>query len=92
MKKCSGLADTTSKERHSNHKRDFKHHKYLNNTELAKCVWELKDKNIDPIIKWEILNKVYSNPKQNMYILCLTEKPWIINFIHDNNYFNRKSE
>ena len=27
-----------------------------------------------------------------MYILCLTEKFWIINFIHDNNYFNKKSE
>ena len=52
----------------------------------------IKGQKLDPIIKWEILNKVYSNPKQNMYILCLTEKPWIINFIHDNNYFNRKSE
>ena len=57
MKKYIGLADTTFKERHSNHKRDFKHQKYYNCTELAKYVWELKEKNITPIIKWEILSK-----------------------------------
>ena len=86
------LADTTFKERHSNHKGDFKHQKYRNCTELAKYVWELKEENITLIIKWEILIKVYGNPKQNMSILCLTEKLWIINFIHDNNYLNKKSE
>ena len=63
IKKYIGLADTTFKERHSNHKRDFKHQKYRNCTELAKYVWELKEKNIAPIIKWEILSKVYGNPK-----------------------------
>ena len=92
MKKYIHLADTTFKERHSNHKRDFKHQKYHNCRELAKYVRELKEKNIAPITKWEILSNVYDNPKQNMCILCLTEKLWIINFIHDNNYFNKKSE
>ena len=92
IKKYIRLADTTFKERHSNHKRDFKHQKYHNCIELAKYVWELKEKNIAPIIKWEILSNVYDNPEQNMCILCLTEKLWIINFIHDNNYLNKKSE
>ena len=55
-------------------------------------VWELKEKNIAPIIKWEILSKVYGNPKQNICNLCLTEKLWIINFIYDKNYLNKKSE
>ena len=27
-----------------------------------------------------------------MCILCLTEKLWVINFIHDDNYLNEKSE
>ena len=40
MKKYIGPADTTFKDRHSNHKRDFKHQKYRNCTELAKYVWE----------------------------------------------------
>ena len=43
MNKYIGLADTTFKERHSNHKRDFKHQKYRNCTELAKYVSELKE-------------------------------------------------
>ena len=64
MKKYIGLADTTFKGRPSNHKRDFKHQKYRNCTELAKYAWELKEKNIAPIIEWEILSKVYGNPKQ----------------------------
>ena len=42
MKKYIGLADTTFQERHSNHKRDFKHQKYCNCSELDKYVWELK--------------------------------------------------
>ena len=64
MKKYIGLADNTFKERPSNHKRDFKQQKYRNCTELAKHVWELKEKNIAPIIKWGILSKTYGNPKQ----------------------------
>ena len=49
-------------------------------------MWELKEKNTAPIIKWEILRKVDGNPKKSMCILCLTEKLWIANFIHDNNH------
>ena len=92
MKKYIGLADTTFKGRHSNHKRYFKRQKYRNCTELAKYVWELKEKNIAPMIKWEIFSKIYDNPKQNMCFLRLTEKLRIINFIHDNNYLKKKPE
>ena len=92
MKKYIGLADTTFKERHSNYKRDFKHQKYRNCTDLAKYVRESKEESIVPIIKWEILTKVYGKPIQNMCIVCLSEKLWIINFILDNNYLNKKSE
>ena len=92
MKKYIGLANSTFKERHSNGKRDFKHQKYRNCTELAKYVWELKEKNIAPIIKWEIVNKVCGNSKQKMCVLYLTEKLWIISFIHDNNYLHKNSE
>ena len=57
MVKYIGLVDTTFKERHSNHNRDFKHQKYRNCTELTEYVWELKEENIAPVIKWEILNQ-----------------------------------
>ena len=50
MKKYIDLADTTFKERHSNHKRDFNSSirmiAYHDSTELAKHVWKLKEKNI----------------------------------------------
>ena len=93
MKKYIDLADTIFKERHSNQRRDFKHQKYRNCTELAKFVWKLKEKtSIAPIIKWEILNNGYVNPKQNTCVLCLTDKLWKINFIHDINYLSEKFE
>ena len=44
INKYIGLADTTFKERHSNHKGDYKHQKYHNCLELAKYVWKLKEK------------------------------------------------
>ena len=91
MVKYIGLADTTFKERHSNHNRDFKHQKNRNCTELARYVWELKEENITTIIKWETF-KVYGSSRQSKCFLCLTEKLWMINFIHDNNYLNKKSE
>ena len=69
MKKYIDLADTNFKERHSNHKRDFKHQKYRNCTKLPKYVLKLKEKNIAPIMKREILNKVYGKPKRNVYFM-----------------------
>ena len=63
------LADTTYKERHSNHKKNFNYQKCCNYTELTKYVWQLNENNISPIIKWEIIkSKVYGNPKQHMCI------------------------
>ena len=52
------------------------------------------------IIKWEIISKAYDNPiskaygnpKQDIGILCLTEKLWTIHFRHDHNYLHKKSE
>ena len=55
-------------------------------------MWGLKEENIAPIIKWKILSKVCASSKQSKCILCLTGKLWIINFIQDNNYLNKKSK
>ena len=56
-----GLAETTFKERYSNHKRDAKHIKYQYNTELTKCIWNLKIKSIKYNIHWKVVDKVYAN-------------------------------
>ena len=61
--------------------RDFKHQKYHHCAELAKYVWELKERNITPIMKWEILSIVYGNSKQNICVLFLTDKLCMILYV-----------
>ena len=55
-----GVTVTPFKERFGNHKRNFKHPECRNSTELSKCVWELKDADISPVIEWSIVTKVLS--------------------------------
>ena len=57
-KKYLGAAETSFKERYSNHTRDFKHKKYMKCTELSKYIWSLKNQGITPIVKWRIVKKV----------------------------------
>lgn len=92
MKFYIGLAETSFKERFSNHKKDMKHEKYKNSTELAKYVWSLKDQNIPYSINWSIVNKVYGSANIDMCNLCLTEKLLIIESINDTNMLNKRSE
>ena len=74
MKKYLGLADASFKEGHSDYKRDFKHQKCRNYTELTKYIWEFNENSMVPIIKWEILNKASGKSKQDMCIIYLTNK------------------
>ena len=41
-KEYIGMTATTFKERYANHKKSFKFHRYKNDTELSKYIWELK--------------------------------------------------
>ena len=50
-----GLAETNFKERYNNHKRDFKHIKYINNTELTKYISNLKNNNIKYNVQLKVL-------------------------------------
>ena len=70
--------------------RDFKHPKYRNSTELSKCIWELKDANISPVIEWSIVTKVLSKTQLNFCKLCLSEKFSIIKSLNDPNLLNKK--
>ena len=51
------MCEPTFKERLANHKKDFKHPKYENSTELSKYIWSLKKKDIEFEIKWKILER-----------------------------------
>ena len=76
-----GLTETPFKERFGNHTRDFKHKTYSKSTELSKYIWDLKETGTNPIVKWSVVEKIYSNTKINYYKLCLLEKLYIIVFI-----------
>ena len=87
-----GLTETPLKDRFGNHTRDFKHKTYSNSTELSKYLWDLKETGKNPIAKWSILEKVYSNTKINYCKLYLLENLCIIDFIDDNRLLNKRNE
>ena len=62
-KKHFSIAETSFKDRSRNHTRDFHHKKYVNSTELSKCMWKLKDEKITATIKWNIMPIVHGTPK-----------------------------
>ena len=91
-KKYLGAAETSFKERYSNHTRGFKHKKCMKCTELSKYIWSLKNHGIPPIVKWRIVKKINSKVSPNYCKLCLTEKFFIIKSLDDCNLLNKRSE
>ena len=89
---CLGVSETPFEERFRNHKKEFTHKKYGISTELSKCIWQLKDVNIAPIVTWKIVAKVFSDTKINFCKLYLTEKVFMINALNDSQLLNKKSE
>ena len=79
-------------ERFGNHKRDFKHPKYRNSTELSKYIWKLKDANLSVVTEWSIVRKVLPKTQSNFCKLFLFEKFYIIKSLNGPNLLNKKSE
>ena len=52
-----GTCENTFKERYSNHICSFRNKSREKNTELSKYVWELKEKDINYFINWNIAMK-----------------------------------
>ncbi|MEC8568739.1 MAG: hypothetical protein VXY56_10740, partial [Pseudomonadota bacterium] len=87
-----GLASTTFKQRYANHKSSFKLANKRNATALSQYVWELKDKNIDFEISWEILKRI--RPKKSgerKCMLCVSEATMIL-FANDECLLNKRRE
>ena len=74
-----------------NHTKNFKHEKYKNCTELAKYIWQLKRSNINFSIKYSMASKVSGNPSLIIFLLCIIEKLWIIKFLNNKDFLNKKS-
>ena len=83
-----GVSETPFKQQFRNHK------KYQNSTDLSKskCIWQLKDANITPIVTWEVVAKAFSDTNINFCKLCLTEKMFIINALNGSQLLNKNSE
>ena len=88
--KYFGISETSFKDRFRNHTRDFCHKKYVNSTELSKCMWKLKDEKIKANIKWNIMSIVHGPPKGGVCKLCLTEIFWILKHFNNKHLFNQK--
>ena len=72
-----GSCATDFKARLYNHRASFKNPE-KKNTELAKHIWQLKNKKTTFNIKWEIIKKVpHLKPGERKCRLCLTEKYYI---------------
>ena len=62
-----GLAETTFKERYTNHESSLNNENSKNSTELLKYVWSLKENNKMPSIKWNIVKIVYSKATSSVF-------------------------
>lgn len=87
-----GLAYKPFKERNTNHTRVVRHGNYKNSTKLTKYIWWLKHSCISFPMKYSVASKVHGNTKPIICQLCLTQKLWIIEFISNKDYFNKKSQ
>ena len=62
------------------------------NFQNSNYIWDLKDREINPIVKCSIVEKIYSNTKINYCKLWLLKKLYIIDFIDDNRLLNKRNE
>lgn len=87
-----GLCETPFKSRYANHRKSFNILKYRNDTELSKEIWDLKDQNFTPSIKWKILKRCNPyNPTSKICNLCLYEKYQILTY-KGENLLNKRNE
>ena len=91
-RKYLGSTATTFKERHRNYKSDFKLSKRRTCTKLSGYVWQLKDKSIEPNVKFRLKDKAPSyTPTAGRCLLCITEKLFIMQ-ADPEVYLNDRSE
>ena len=87
-----GIAGGQFKQRYNNHTASFRNPDKKHETKLSKFVWELKEKAIDPVVKWEIVETVPTyTPTLGRCILCLKEKERIL-FYKEEATLNCRSE
>ena len=74
-----GMTGDTFKSRYANHKQSFTHEKYGKQTKLAAYIWELKNRNKQPEIKFtKVLHARKFQPGNRNCALCDNEKAEIL--------------
>ena len=74
-----GLTENNFKDRWNQYKHTFRYESKANSTELSKHVWALKNKGIEPILSWEVIDHAIPFKSGGKICkLCLTEKYHII--------------
>ena len=87
-----GITKRPWKDRFKEHKKSFRDRKLINDTELSKEIWSIKDKGGTPTVKWKILRKANPyNPSSKRCLLCLTEKLAIAEH-EGRDMLNKRSE
>ena len=70
-----GITERPFKDRFKEHKKSFNNRKLINDTELSKEIWRIKERGGTPTVKWKILrNAKAHNPRSKRCMLCTTEK------------------
>ena len=87
-----GLCSPPFYTRFRNHRKSFNNRNYSTETELSKCVWNLKDRNVRYDLSWKIVDrgKPY-DPHSKSCQLCLKEK-YIIIFKPEYSTLNTRDE
>ena len=92
-KQYVGSSGTIFKSRYTRHTCSFNNYKHIFKTTLSKYIWELKDKNLDFNIKWEILARIKNKFNlKNGCTLCNMKKKNEIAKLNRKIALNKRKE
>ena len=87
-----GITARAFKERLKEHKKSFNNKKLMNETELSKEIWRIKDRGGTSNVKWKMVKRARSyNPQSKRCLLCITEKLAIAEH-EGRDMLNKRSE
>ena len=92
IKTYKGITEPKFKLRYGKLKKAFNHNQYRTNMELSKEVWNVKDKNANFNVKWNVVKQYHVyNSVSKRCLLCLYEKLAILEN-EGINLLNKRSE
>ena len=74
-----GLTADPFKTRYNNHTKFFRHKKYINDSELAKHIWKLKDQDKSFTISWKIIDRGKTLQSCYKYLPVMYQREVLLN-------------